>query len=66
MPLLRKQKTVFDDHCANPCQFVIPEPLGHSQFDWVQPIFCHLVAMFDMDVWWLRAFLTEKEKPEAV
>lgn len=44
-----------------------PETFGHRQINRVQPILCHLVATFNMDVRRFSAFLAEKTKrPECI
>jgi hypothetical protein len=47
-------------------QFMTSEPFGHSKINRVQPIFCNLVAMFDVNMQRLRSLLAEEEKSESV
>ncbi|MFZ2854935.1 MAG: hypothetical protein WAZ34_12600 [Rhodocyclaceae bacterium] len=56
---------MFDQQSANFCQLMAPETLGHREVNRVQPIFCRLVSMLDMDVRRFRSFSTEEEKPES-
>jgi len=61
MPLLQKQNAVFDHHGANSFQLMTSETFRHGKIYRVQPIFCNLVAMFDMDMRRLRALLAKEE-----
>jgi len=55
---------MFDDQGADFGQFVASETFRHCQVDRVQPVFSGFVAMFNVNVWRFRSFLTEEEKSE--
>ena len=59
---------MFDNEGPDSCQFMAPETFRHRQSDRIQPVFCDLVAMLNVNMRRLGPFSAKKEnrKPRTV
>lgn len=55
---------VFHHQCPQFCQLMISKAFGICQLNGIEPEFCRLITMLDMDMGRFLIFSAEKEKSE--